>query len=481
MMKMGIKTRRALSFTAIVLGFFMALLDTTIINIALPEMTRHFGGSVSQISWVMNGYNLAFAVFILTASRLADQFGRKKVFLIGVALFTLSSLLAGFSTSLGMLIALRVIQGLAGAVIVPVTIPLTTTAFPKEMHGLIIGIWGAVSGVAAASGPALGGILTQKLSWEWIFFVNVPLGVLSMILTLIFIQESRDDTAGRSIDYGGILGITGGMFFVTYALIKVQDYGWDLHVFLLLAAGVSFLVFFFLTQYRGKEPMLPLSLLRIRAFNSTSVSMIILGAALMNVSLLTSFYLTRVMGVTELKAGLVLSMMAVGSIASSAIAGPLSAKYGSSLFAAAGMVLIGGATYSMSGLQADSALGAVMLRLALAGLGVGLSMAPVMSSAIRVVPEDKVGIASGVTNMAKSLGSVVGVAIIVTVLQHNTAGQMRAASTGNMQTVPGVSVQQQAAVDAFSQTYKFASYLILPGIGAALFSDERRQRRRSSV
>lgn len=168
-MEMGLRTRRALSFTAIVLGFFMALLDTTIINIALPEMTRHFGGSVSQVSWVMNGYNLAFAVFILTASRLADQFGRKKVFLIGVALFTLSSLLAGFSTSLGMLIALRVIQGLGGAVIVPVTIPLTTITFPKEMHGLIIGIWGAISGVAAASGPALGGILTQKLSWEWIF------------------------------------------------------------------------------------------------------------------------------------------------------------------------------------------------------------------------------------------------------------------------------------------------------------------------
>ncbi|MFD1909575.1 MFS transporter [Paenibacillus rhizoplanae] len=135
----------------------MALLDTTIINIALPEMTRQFGGSVSQVSWVMNGYNLAFAVFILTASRLADQFGRKKVFLIGVGLFTLSSLLAGLSTSLGMLILFRVIQGLAGAIIVPVTIPLSTTTFPKEMHGLIIGIWGAVSGVAAASGPALGG------------------------------------------------------------------------------------------------------------------------------------------------------------------------------------------------------------------------------------------------------------------------------------------------------------------------------------
>lgn len=482
---MGIGMRRALSFTAIVLGFFMALLDTTIVNIALPEMTRHFGGSVSQVSWVVNGYNLAFAVFILTASRLADQFGRKRVFLIGVGVFTLSSLLAGFAGSLGMLIVLRVIQGLAGAVIVPVTIPLTTTTFPKEMHGLIIGIWGAVSGVAAASGPALGGILTQQLSWEWIFYVNVPLGLLSLLLTGVFIAESRDSSAGRSVDAGGILAITGGMFCITYALIQVQDYGWGSGLFLsLIAAGALFLVAFFVTQSKGREPMLPLSLLRIRAFNSTSVSMIILGAGLMNLSLLTSFYLTRIMGISELKAGLVLSTMAVGSIVSSAVSGPLSAKYGSRLFAAAGMVLIGGATYSMSGLQADAGLGAVMLRLAVAGLGVGLAMPPVMSLAIRVVPEDKVGIASGVTNMAKALGSVIGVAIIVTVLQHNTTEQMKKmkpADLADLQAGAAAALQQQAASDAFGQTYKLAGYLMLPGLGAAMFSGERRRGRDTVV
>ncbi|MGN7763099.1 MFS transporter [Paenibacillus sp. 22594] len=422
---MSIRMRRALSFTAIVLGFFMALLDTTIINIALPEMTRHFGGSVSRISWVMNGYNLAFAIFILTASRLADQFGRKKVFIFGVALFTLTSLLAGFATSLGVLILLRVIQGLAGAIIVPVTIPLTTTTFPKEMHGLIIGIWGAVSGIAAASGPALGGILTQKLSWEWIFFVNVPLGVLSIVLTAVFIEESRDNTAGRTIDYGGTLAITGAMFFITYALIKVQDYGWGSGVILgLLGAGLVFLLLFIFTQWRGKEPMLPLSLMRIRTFNGASLTLLIVGAALMNLSLLTSFFLTRMMGMTELKAGLVLSMIAVGSIVSSAISGPLSAKYGSHLFAAAGIMVTGGAMYSLSGLHADSALSEVVVRLLVAGVGVGLTMAPVMSSAVRNVPDDKVGISSGVTNMAKALGSVIGVAIIVTVLQHNTDSEL---------------------------------------------------------
>ncbi|WP_245237562.1 MFS transporter [Paenibacillus ihuae] len=430
------RVRRIFSFTAIVLGFFMALLDTTIINIALPEMTRHFGGTVSRISWIMNGYNLAFAVFILTASRLADQFGRKRVFLIGVLLFTVTSLLAGLAPSLGALIMLRVLQGLAGAIIVPVTIPLTTTTFPKEMHGLIIGIWGAVSGVAAASGPALGGIITQQLNWQWIFFVNVPLGVLSIVLTALFIKESRDDSAGRSVDVGGTLGITGAMFFITYALIKVQDYGWNSRVILLLLVlGVVFLIFFFFSQRKGREPMLPLSLLRIRTFNGASLTMIIVGAALMNISLLTSFFLTRMMGMTELKAGLVLSMIAVGSIVSSAISGPLSAKYGSHLFAAGGVLIMAGAAYSLSGLQADSALADVLVRLVAMGVGTGLTMAPVMSSAVRNVPEEKVGIASGVTNMSKALGSVIGVAIIVTVLQQQTDTNLHTAGSRAVQAV----------------------------------------------
>lgn len=433
-MSMGL--RRVFIFTAIVLGYFMALLDTTIINIAMPEMTRHFGGTVSGISWVMNGYNLAFAALILTASRLADQFGRKKVFIIGVALFTLASLLAGLSTSLGMLIVFRVIQGLAGAVIVPLTIPLTTTSFPKETHGVIIGVWGAIAGLAAACGPSLGGMITEKLSWAWIFFVNVPLGLLSILLTLLFIKESRDDSAGRSIDYGGMLGITGGMLLLTYALIEAKDYGWNSGlIYSLIGAGLICLLVFIYIQWKAKEPMLPLILLRISAFNGSSLTLLIVGAALSNIALLTSFYLTSVLGMTELKAGLVLSMLAVGSIVSSAVSGGLSGKYGSRWFAAAGVLVIGGAVYSMSHLGAASTVGDVLIRLAAAGIGVGLTMAPVMSSAIRHVPEEKVGIASGVINMTKAFGSVLGVAIIVTLFQQNIRDQAESAKVRISETI----------------------------------------------
>ncbi|MNS22322.1 Multidrug resistance protein stp [compost metagenome] len=433
---MSMRLRRVFIFTAIVLGYFMALLDTTIINIALPEMTRHFGGTVSEISWVMNGYNLAFAALILTASRLADQFGRKKVFIIGVALFTFASLLAGFSTSLEMLIAFRVIQGLAGAIIVPVTIPLTTTSFPKEQHGVIIGVWGAIAGLAAACGPSLGGMITEKLSWAWIFFVNVPLGLLSILLTLLFIKESRDESASRSIDYGGMLGITGGMLFITYALIEAKDYGWNSgFIYSLMGAGLICLLVFFYTQWKVKEPMLPLMLLRISAFNGSSLTLLIVGAALSNIALLTSFFLTSVLGMTELKAGLVLSMLAVGSIVSSAVSGSLSNKYGSRWFAAAGVAVLGGAAYSMSSLGANSTIGDVLIRLAAAGIGVGLTMAPVMSSAIRNVPEEKVGISSGVINMSKAFGSVLGVAIIVTLLQQNISDQAESAKVRSTEAI----------------------------------------------
>ncbi|AHV95857.1 MFS transporter [Paenibacillus sabinae] len=433
---MSEKMKRAFAFTAIILGFFMALLDTTIVNIALPEMRTYFGGGVAEISWVMNGYNLAFAVFILTASRLADQFGRRKVFLIGITLFTVSSLLAGFAPSLEVLIGLRVIQGLAGAIIVPVTIPLTTTTFPKEMHGIIIGIWGAVSGLAAASGPALGGVLTENLDWKWIFFVNVPLGVLSLILTPIFIRESKDVSAGRRVDLAGTLFITGSMFCFVYGLIRVDDWGWTSSaVLLLFAAGLLSLLLFLYAERKGAEPMLPLELMKIKAFNGAALTLLIVGAGLMNISLLTTFFMTRIMGMTELKAGLILSMLAIGSTLTSAVSGPLSGKFGSRWFAAGGVVVMAGATYSLGGLTSASPVSGILLRLALAGIGIGLTMAPVMSAAVRNVPEEKVGISSGVINMTKALGSVLGVAIIVTALQQNLDDKVGAARSSAVQVV----------------------------------------------
>lgn len=425
---MNLALRRTVSFTAIILGFFMALLDTTIVNVALPEMARHFGGSVGQISWVVNGYNLAFAVFIMTAARLADQFGRKKIFLAGVLLFTLASLFAGLAPNAGTLIAMRVVQGLAGAIIVPVTVPMAMNLFPKEMHGTIIGIWGAISGLAAASGPAFGGVLTEKLNWQWIFYVNVPLGIICMLLTLVFIKESYDPSSGRRIDYAGTLAITAAMFSLTYGLIQANEYGWDsLQIMLLLGGGGLLLALFFIAEWKGKEPMLPLSMLKIRAFNGAAITMFIVGAGLMVIFFLTSFFLTRMMDMSELRAGLLLSVVALGSMLSSAVVGPLSNRFGSRVFAVAGLAMMGAAAYWLGSLEARSTVMDVVARLALAGFGMGMTIVPVMASSVRNVPEEKVGISSGVVNMTKALGSALGVALIVTMLQSNMTQELEEA------------------------------------------------------
>lgn len=433
---MSLRLYRTLAFIAVIIGFFMALLDATIVNVALPEISRHFGGDVGKISWIMNGYNLAFAVFILTGSRLADQFGRKKVFLIGLFMFTLTSLLAGFAPSLNWLIAIRICQGLAGSIILPVTIPLATSLFPKEMQGTIVGVWGAISGLAAASGPALGGILTQKFNWEWIFFVNVPLGIISLILTVILIKESYDPTSSKRLDLAGTLTITGAMFCFTYMLIKANDFGWgSRNVMLLLAGGILLSILFVLAEWKGKEPMIPLALLKIRPFTGAALVLLVVGAGLMNMSFLASFYLTRILGMTELKAGLVLSVLALFSMVSSVITGPLSNKWGARWFGAAGIALLIAANYWLSLLGVDSTTADVIPRLGLAGLGLGMIMAPVMASTIRNVPEEKVGISSGIVNMTKSLGSVLGVAIIVTVLQTQMTHQMGEAQQAAAHTI----------------------------------------------
>lgn len=421
---MSSAAKRNISFIAIVLGFFMALLDTTIVNIALPEMIQYYGGTMEQISWVVNGYNLAFAVFILTSARLADQFGRKRVFLIGVLLFTITSLLAGLAPSVEALIVLRVLQGLAGAIIVPVTIPMATEIFPKEMHGTVVGIWGGVSGLAAASGPALGGILTDKLDWQWIFFVNIPLGLISIALAYWFIKESYDPTTSRKVDYKGMLLISGAMFCLTYALIKVNDFGWASFTTLsLLGGGILLLILFVAVQWKGRNPMLPLSLFKISVFNGATLTLFIVGAGMMNITFLTSFFLTNVMKMTELKAGLLLSMIALGSMATSIAFGSLSNKYGSRWFAVCGVALQCAAAYWLGSLHAASTDPEIMIRLVVAGLGIGLTMAPVMGSIVRNVPDNKVGISSGVSNMMRSLGGVLGIAIIVTILQSNMTVQ----------------------------------------------------------
>lgn len=516
--------RRTVAFIAIILGFFMALLDSTIVNVALPNMTQSFHSGMEHMSWVVNGYNLAFAVCLITASRLADQFGRKRLFIIGVAGFVIASALVGMSNSLPMLVTFRVIQGMAAAIVVPVTIPLAVELFPPQMRGMIMGIWGGISGLAAASGPTLGGILTDAMGWQAVFYVNLPIGLICLLLSARLLRESVDPSAGRGIDWLGMALLTGAMFSLTYALIQANDWGWSSpRLFVLLGVAVVLAVAFVVAESRLRNPMLPLRLFQIGTFNWACLTLLLIGAGVMAPSFLMSYFLTGLLGKSVLQAGLIISAMPLASMVVSASVGALSNRFGSRLFVGTGMGVQAVSVWLLGDLTAASPLPGIVWRLALFGVGMGLAMAPVMGSVIRNVPQEKIGIASGVTNMTRALGSVMGVALLVMVLNQAVADNMvkvgadaatwvsadeslpaaaKAELAVRMKEVGGSggaaeaalrswverypagaelaarigSRMQEASAASFARAFHLAGAVLLAGIVAGLLSDNKRSR-----
>jgi EmrB/QacA subfamily drug resistance transporter len=391
---------------------------------------------MAHISWVVNAYNLAFAVIILTASRLSDQFGRKKLFIIGVFLFATSSLLCGISNSLQVLIFFRALQGLSAAFVVPVTMPLSCEIFPPEKRGTIMALWGAIAGLAAASGPTLGGILTQFFNWRYIFFINVPIGGICILLTMKFIKESYDPTASKSIDLGGIITISTAMFCLTFAIIKANEKGWTSSFILsLFAASAIALVLFAIIEQKVKDPMLPLSLFKSVQFTNGSIALFLLGIGMMAGPYMLSFFLAQVKGLNQLSAGLIISTMSLSSMFFSILAAILLKKLNSRFISALGILLLCASCYLNSSLTQNSSNIDIILRLIVAGAGTGLSMATLIGSIVANAPVDKIGIASGINNMTRTLGTVLGVALFLTIFTSNMTTQITDAKDSVVQTI----------------------------------------------
>ncbi|WP_246070406.1 MFS transporter [Paenibacillus kobensis] len=435
--------RTILTFIGIILGYFIALLDTTIVNIALPKTAEYFNRDVSDISWIMNGYNIAFAVLMLTASRIADQFGRKKLFLIGLILFTLTSFLCGIASTLDLLIMFRVLQGLSAAIIVPVTIPLAIQLFPKEKHGAVLGIWGAIAGVASASGPALGGILTEYFSWQSVYFVNLPIALVSFVFSYILLTESYDKTASKNMDFAGMLTISAAIFCFTLGLIETSDYGWSsFYVLSLFAGSLLSLTLFIVVERRSKDPMLPLSLMRISTFNASSTALLFTSIGTAAGSFLIAFYLTSLRDMSVLEGGMTIIASSLTATVFSVVSGPMSAKVGGRFLASLGLTLITAAVYLFGSLDADSTRLDALWRLSLLGAGLGISVVPLFGSAVNNIPADKLGIVSGVTNVARTLGMVIGVALLATMLSSNMKNELSTARDKVILTI------QASALDA---------------------------------
>jgi EmrB/QacA subfamily drug resistance transporter len=421
------------------LGLFMILLDGTIVNIAIPHIQSYYDTTYSNIEWVMNAYILAFAVLLVPMGRFGDLWGRRKLFLAGMVLFTLGSLACGLAPNIYLLIVFRVLQGIGGAAMMPSTLSIIATVFAPERRGAAMGVWGGVSGVASGLGPVLGGIIIQYItwpsvdgSWRWIFLVNIPVGIVGVLLTLRLVPESKNPTAVQSLDVPGIGLLTASLFCLTFALIEGQNYGWTSATILGLFAGavVAFLLFFW-REHRVSQPLIDFSLFRSLNFAAGNATGLLLSAAMMGAFFTIPIFLQSVLGFSAIKAGLVMAPMSIIIIFAAPLAGILSDRLGSKWIVAAGMFLLAVGLAWMAGLipgvekiHPATTSGSLIVPFLISGIGIGFAVAPVTSAVMATAPRDRVGNASGVLSTMRQVGSLMGIAILGAVLQNRVTANI---------------------------------------------------------
>ncbi|HEV2901968.1 MAG TPA: DHA2 family efflux MFS transporter permease subunit, partial [Gaiellaceae bacterium] len=289
---------------AVAFGLFMIMLDNTIVNVALPSIQRDLAIGVSELEWIVNGYALTFAVLMLTGGKLADLLGRRRIFIAGLAIFTLSSLVCGLASSAEMLIGARVVQGIGAALMSPATLSIITVTFPRRERGMALGIWAGVSAMALAIGPLVGGLITEHIGWSWIFFINVPIGVLGIVVARLAIDESRDTSAGQRLDLPGLLVSAVALFALTFALIEGNSYGWtSAPIISLFVVAVAGLALFVLLELRQRAPMLDLSLFRNATFAGANAVMLLVGLAMFGVFFFVSLFVQNILGYSATEAG----------------------------------------------------------------------------------------------------------------------------------------------------------------------------------
>jgi EmrB/QacA subfamily drug resistance transporter len=362
---------------------------------------------------VVSGYALTFAVLMLTGGKLADMFGRRRIFIVGLTIFTASSLACGLATGAGFLIGARVVQGVGAALMNPATLSIIVATFPPRQRGTAIGIWVGVSAMALAIGPLIGGILTEQINWSWIFFINVPVGIAGIIVSRLVITESRDESEEQRLDLPGLLSSAIGLFGLTYALIEGNNYGWSsgriLASFAVAAVG---LVSFVVLEHRQRVPMLDLSLFKNSTFAGANLTMLLVALAMFGVFFFNSLYLGQVLGYSPIQTGAAFLPLTVLIVFVAPLAGRFSDKIGSRWLMGAGLVLLSGSLLSFSTLGVDSTFWDIVPGLILGGFGMSLAMTPTTAAAMGSVPVDKAGVGSAVLNSMRQVGGSLGIALM---------------------------------------------------------------------
>ena len=462
--------KRWFALALIVAAQFMVVLDVAIVNVALPSIKTDLGFSQESLQWVITAYSILFGGALLLGGRLADILGRRRLFMAGLVLFTVSSLLDGLAWSEGSLIAFRSLQGLGAALLSPAALSILTTTFREgRERNLALGIWGAASGSGGAAGVLLGGALTSAFSWSWIFFINVPVGVAVLALTPVLLNESRGDLRHRHFDVAGAVSITSGLMLLVYALTRAAQHGWGTAETIgLLAASAALIVAFVVIEARSKAPLLPLSIFRLRTLAASNLSGLLLAAALFSQFFLLTLYMQQVLHYSALQTGVAYIALTLTIITFSGVAQALTTRIGVRPVLTTGMIVAAVALVLFARLPVHGHyFWDLFPAFILSGLGLAMAFVPMTIGALTGVKADQAGIASGLINTSQQVGGAIGVALATTVATTFT--------TRYVDDHPGSAVFGGSALThGFQVTfYVLAAIAIAGAVVAALLTEGR--------
>ena len=416
--------RRWFALAVIVAAQFMVVLDVAIVNVALPSIKTDLHFSEAGLQWVITAYSILFGGVLLLGGRLADLLGRRRLFIAGLALFTVSSLLDGLAWSSGSLIAFRALQGLGAAMLSPAALSILTTTFREgRERNLALGIWGAASGSGGAAGVLLGGALTSALNWSWIFFINVPVGVLVLGVTPWLLGESRADLGHRRFDFTGAATITGGLMLLVYALTRATEHGWGTAQTIgLLAASAALIAAFVVVEFRSKAPLLPMRIFRLRTLTASNISGLLMGGAIFSQFFLLTLYMQQVLHYSALKTGVAYIALTLAIISFSAVSQALTTRIGIRRVLPAGLLLSAVALVLFARLPVDGHYFSDLFpAFLISGVGLALAFVPMSIGGLTGVREADAGIASGLINTTQQIGGAIGVAVATTIATTVTA------------------------------------------------------------
>ncbi len=445
---------------AVCFALFMAMLDNLVVNIALPTISRDLDATTSQLQWVISAYTLVFASLQITAGGLGDRFGRKRWFLIGLAMFTAFSALASFSNSMEMLIAMRALQGLGAALVMPMSLSLISAAFPPEERGKALGIWSAVSVSSIALGPVIGGVIVEYFHWSWIFLINVPIGIAALLVSQAVIRESRDESGTVSTDIPGTVLITAGIASLTWGLIQAGERGWtDRWILAAFITAAVILPIFIWVELRTERPMIPLGFFRSRTFTGANIDAFMISFLITGVSFFLTLYMQNIHGFSPIRTGLSLLPMVAVMMVGSPLSGSMVNKIGPRKLISFGMIVtgIGTGLFLLAGVGVSYWM--ILPAFLVMGAGMSFIWAPMTTAVLNSVSSDKSGIASAVNGALREIGTAFGVALLGTIANRAYQNSFHASSeVQGLRTAGGAALEP--VIDLVGSGMNFGGHVI---------------------